>query len=133
MVPSRVRRVTHARAEADLLQLLPDGPAKNALALKLEVDVLTHVKLERNRRFNTGLRIAYMLVVFATAVLSVGSVVLVGAGVDDHPPAWLAPTGWGLIATGFCLLLAMSRLTKWLRSIADESHEEAEDESSSSS
>jgi len=127
-----VRRVTLARSEAELHNLLPDGPAKAALREKVEVDVLTHVKLEKDRRFRRLVKvvIALLVVLGAASVASIGVAVYSLANDDGR---WVNLAMPILIATVIGVIVVLKVVIDRADRIRDEATDEAEDESSSSS
>jgi len=127
-VPGRARRVNQAKAEAELLQLMPEGSAREALQSKLEVDVLQHVSLEKDRKFNAWFRATFVVMLAQAITLGVASYALISVGTNDDPAAWLEWVAVVAILLSVGLQLVYQYLRWRLRGISDKAKENAVDE-----
>lgn len=129
LVRGRARRIGRIKAEAEVLQLLPESSAREALARKIETDVISHLDLtasapaRRNRALSAGILIGGV----AAAPVAVGPA-LTEFFTDETVPDWMTvASGAAFVLLGF-LTLAMVALVRVENQRRDESQDEAAQE-----
>jgi hypothetical protein len=120
----RAKRLSQMRAEAELVNLLSDGAAKDALTRKVAEDVLSHINLDRSARNRRARRLATAGLI-AGGILIAAFWVLAMIVITADPPDWVNAA---TVAVGLLVVAAASFSWVWSRRI-DKISDATEDES----